>query len=372
MKNPYESLPPKSFWRSGTVLAEGSPVLEDVYRKRFEIGPATRIATAGSCFAQHIGRELRSRGFSYVDAEPAPAFLPEDRWAAFGYGLYSCRYGNIYTVAQLRQLLQRAFGAEAAALGAAPSARSQSEVWRMGERFADPLRPTIEAGGFASPDEVAAARQAHLRAVRRMVQECDVFTFTLGLTEAWCSRDDGTVYPVCPGTAAGEFSADRYVFKNFSFGEIFDDLRRCITFLRSVNPTIRILLTVSPVPLTATASDSHVLVATTYSKAVLRAVAGEIYNTFDFVDYFPSFELVTTHIFGHEAFEANRRSVRRETVAFVMEHFFREHGGGAAPAASARRPATAAPVRRGWQQGAAAGKGDVLCDEEILEIFNEH
>ena len=39
-------------------------------------------------------------------------------------------------------------------------------------------------------------------------------------------------------------------------------------------PKLRILLTVSPVPLTATAGDDHVLLATTYSKSVLRAGRG--------------------------------------------------------------------------------------------------
>ena len=68
------------------------------------------IATAGSCFAQHIGRALRGRGLGYLDLEPPPAFLTEDEANRLGYGLYSCRYGNIYTVRQLLQLFQEAHG----------------------------------------------------------------------------------------------------------------------------------------------------------------------------------------------------------------------------------------------------------------------
>ena len=46
--------------------------------------------------------------------------------------------------------------------------------------------------------------------------------------------------------------------------------------LLSVNPRARLLLTVSPVPLAATATPNHVLVASIHSKSVLRAVAGEL------------------------------------------------------------------------------------------------
>jgi len=53
MKSPYESLPDKSFWR---------PAIADRHYTGFDeiaSGPyfleSDRIATAGSCFAQHIG-----------------------------------------------------------------------------------------------------------------------------------------------------------------------------------------------------------------------------------------------------------------------------------------------------------------------------
>ena len=44
--------------------------------------------------------------------------------------------------------------------------------------------------------------------------------------------------------------------------------------LRDYNENMRFILTVSPVPLVATAGSEHVLAATLYSKSVLRAVAG--------------------------------------------------------------------------------------------------
>ena len=70
--------------------------------------PEDRIATAGSCFAQHISRSLSGAGFRYLVTEPAPEGMDAAAAAAANYGTYSARYGNIYTARQLKQLLERA------------------------------------------------------------------------------------------------------------------------------------------------------------------------------------------------------------------------------------------------------------------------
>ena len=38
------------------------------------------------------------------------AIVPPDLQAPHGYGIYSARFGNIYTARQLLQLIQRAYG----------------------------------------------------------------------------------------------------------------------------------------------------------------------------------------------------------------------------------------------------------------------
>jgi hypothetical protein len=85
------------------------------------------------------------------------------------------------------------------------------------------------------------------------------------------------------------------------------------------------ILTVSPVPLVATAETDHVLTATVYSKSVLRAVAGELAAGDDCVAYFPSYELITGALARGQYFEENMRSVKPEGVAYVMQHFLEAH-----------------------------------------------
>lgn len=354
--SPYAGFDPTRFWRSG--VAETHPLTATgLYAKRYAITPEDRIATAGSCFAQHIARNLRARGFTVIDTEPAPWGLAPEAAAAHGYGIYSARFGNIYTARQLLELLREAFAPEPPA----------PIVWERDGRFFDALRPGVEPGGLASPEEVAAHRRDHLARVRTMFETADVFVFTFGLTEAWRDLATGRTLPTCPGTVAGRFDPAAHAFHNFTAGEVLEDYRAFRRELAAVNPKMRHLVTVSPVPLTATAADQHVLVATTYSKSVLRAVAGQLYAECPDLDYFPSYEIIASPWARGFFFEANLRSVNPGGVEAVMRVFFAEHG-------------TAAPGRAGRRGKGQGGRGkggrrrtrsaeDVVCEEILLEAF---
>lgn len=343
MASPYADRPPRSFWRTG-VAGQDPGWIDDLYRPRFRIDAKTRLATAGSCFAQHLGRRLRDHGGRVLDVEPAPNGLPDDVARSYGYGVYSARYGNIYTARQLAQLAQEALGRW----------RPSDIVWERSGRFYDALRPGVEPAGLDSPREVRAHRADHLRRVRRLLRRADVFVFTLGLTEAWVHAPSGTVYPTAPETIAGTYDPRIHALVNFTAAEVAADLEEFRTVAQSVNPRLRLLLTVSPVPVVATATDAHVLAASVYSKSTLRAAAGQLQDAFDDVDYFPAYELVATPFLRRELFAPNLRSVTEEGLDLVMSHFLARH--------ELPRPGRAALAP-------AADDGDEECEEALLEAF---
>lgn len=164
-----------------------------------------KIFTAGSCFAQHVGRVLRENGFNVLDGEPAPEGMPLELAQKHGYRIYSGRYGNVYTVRQMRQLLAEAQGEFIPA----------TPVWEKDGRFHDAQRPNVDPRGLASPELVEKAREQHLDIVLHMLADADLMVFTLGLTEAWEHIETGTIYPTAPGTIAGDFDPEVYRFKNF-------------------------------------------------------------------------------------------------------------------------------------------------------------
>ncbi|MBI1890317.1 MAG: GSCFA domain-containing protein [Burkholderiales bacterium] len=358
--HPYTSLPARNFWK--TAVADRDALdIDDLWRPKFSLTKDHKVVTTGSCFAQHISRALQSNGFNWVNAEPAPPELDEKSRARAGYDVFSFRVGNVYTARQLRQWISWACDIE----------QQSREVIEEDGRYFDPFRPTIPEDGYASEKELWAARDTTLRAIRHAVESADIFVFTLGLTEAWMNRL-GFTYPLCPGTARGAFSEESHFFHNFTYEEILADLHFTFDEVRKRNPNVRFLLTVSPVPLTATATHEHVLVATTRSKSTLRAAAGFLAEAHSDVDYFPSYEIITGHPFEGCFFDANCRTVKAEGVAFVMRKFLAAIEGGASGRKQNDEAGIAvSPASDTWRQEADANE-DVVCEEIILDSWNRH
>ncbi|MDN5567769.1 MAG: GSCFA domain-containing protein [Paracoccus sp. (in: a-proteobacteria)] len=306
--NPYTKLPRHAYWRTSVArAAKSGATVADLWVPKFGIAKDDRILTTGSCFAQHISRALVASGFTWHQAERAPFCLNETTAKQFGYGIFSFRTGNIYTTRMLTQLLAWAIDPDT----------QDREVWKQDGGFLDPVRPQIEPDGFETVEELFMARTATLAALRKGVEESSVFIFTLGLTESWMNRKTGLRYSACPGTMGGQFDADLHTFENLQYPDIMADLEKIRAQLQQINPHIKLLLTVSPVPLAATAArGQHVLTATTHSKSVLRAAAGCFMSQHDDVDYFPSYEIVTHPGLDRQMFEEDRRSVLAE--AWIM------------------------------------------------------
>ncbi|GJD47510.1 hypothetical protein OPKNFCMD_0218 [Methylobacterium crusticola] len=338
--NPYADLPAERSWRRA-VVATPPFALDPTRPGDFRLSRTERIATAGSCFAQHVARVLRESGYTFYVAEP-PRLAGSEAEDNF-----SARYGNIYTTRQLVQLFDRAFGAFTPRLTA----------WeRPDGRFVDPFRPRMEPDGFASPEAVAAARDRHLAQVRTLFETLDTLVFTLGLTEGWRDRHDGAALPLAPGVVGGTWDPAEYGFVNAGVAEMVGDVTRFVDGLRGVNPRARVILTVSPVPLAMTYAERHVLVANAYSKAALRVVADEVAAARPDVFYFPSYEIVTAPTTVGRYFSENLRAVTPAGVAHVMRCFM-------AHAQEGDRAATAALDIR----SEAMRTSQVICDEELLD-----
>ncbi|PSO09694.1 MULTISPECIES: GSCFA domain-containing protein [unclassified Sphingobium] len=354
MANPYRQKPATSFWKKSVAIPAAIDV-DPVISSSIVIGPESQIATAGSCFAQHIARTLAREGFHYLVEENEPAFSFSQNE---NYGTFSARYGNIYTVRQLLQLFDRAHAIF----------EPQETAWRRSDgRFIDPFRPQIQSDGFETVEQLCADRASHLVKVRSLFEKCDVFIFTLGLTEAWLSTRDGSVFPLAPGVVSPDVDPDGYRFHNFTVQEIEHDLLLFLERLGQVNPKVRVILTVSPVPLIATYEPKHVLCATTYSKAVLRVVAEQIAQKVDWVEYFPSYEMITGPHTRGAFYEEDLREVRPEGVAYVMSVFSRHYlSNGAQPAEQAREQAVS-EEEMSRQKAIMDQLSSVICDETAIE-----
>jgi hypothetical protein len=304
MSNPYENQPSKAFW-SRSVSKNFNPIelidLEEPLLKSDDL-----VTSAGSCFASNLIPYLDAAGIQYIRTEELPKIF-EQMGQNLGYANFSAAYGNVYTARQLRQLYERALGVFKPTDYFEISGSSVIDLLRPGLRFKS-----------ESLEELEFVTSNHLLRTRIAFESANVFVFTLGLTEAWISKVDGTTYPSCPGTIAGSYDSKKYEFKNFTLSEIIEDTSSFIETLSGNNSNIRFILTVSPVPLVATATKEHVLVASTHSKSVLRAAAKELVSNLSNVRYFPAYEIITGPQAPRDFFENDKRNVSKLGIESVM------------------------------------------------------
>jgi hypothetical protein len=341
---PYDAIEPMQRWSHTRATIENGSY-DPQGPVRFTFGPETVVASAGSCFAGRLAERMISGPYRYLVAEPAPAWLSPAEATEHGYLPFSARYGSIFSTLQLAQLIERAYG----------RFEPIERAWDVPGGFVDPFRPRISPEPFRTLAELERDRTSHFAAVRRMFEHAELFTFTLGLTEIWCDRRDGAVYPLCPGLAGGTFDPAQHAFHNTTVAENLDALERFARAARAVNPGLKIVLTVSPVPIGATAEAQHVARASTYTKSVLRAAAEEFCRAHDFADYFASYEMIAPSFVGDDPFEADRRHIRPDAIERVVQNFVLHYfGAGTAEA----KPVEAIDLRPG---GAVRP-----CDEDIF------
>ena len=348
--HPYKKLPLDNFWKTGV----SDKIYSEINFKdntKFEIEYDSKIATAGSCFAQHIARNLSSLGLQHFITENAPPQITNERATALQYGVYSARYGNIYTVRQLRQLIEFAFLlrdrvciVENTAIG-----------------WVDLLRPGVQLEGYESVHDLECDRAFHLDCVKQIFLEGDYFIFTLGLTEAWHQTRSEIVFPICPGTKLGTFDPTEHSFINFTYRQVLEDLSWCIHYIKSINPKMKWIFTVSPVALAATFTSNHVLIANTASKAILRAISDEIYRAYDNCEYFPSYEITNSPPSFGQFLDSDLRSISARGVKLAMNHFKRSFINNKSTGAT--KPLLIAPM--------AQDSIDAAIMAECDEIFND-
>ena len=356
-KSPYSFAPDRSFWSRSVARRFDPAALVAAPAKLLRRGDC--VMSAGSCFAANIVPYLEKSGFHYIRTETRHPLtrVPAEN---FGYDNFSASYGNIYTARQLLQLLRRALNLW----------QPKEHAWEIDGEFIDPFRPGLRYRARSRTEFDLLTRQ-HLDCVRQAFEDATVFVFTLGLTEAWVSRVDGAVFPACPGTVAGEFDANRHGFLNMSVSEVVADVNEFLREARKLNSRLRIILTVSPVPLVATATGGHVLPATIYSKSVLRVAVDEVVRNNEDVAYFPAYEIVTGPQAPWEFFEADRRNVSKAAVETVIRALLAncEVVDSVAPhpmAPPASQPAVAREAQRG--QALSQMIAMVECEEAMADV----
>ena len=277
------------------------------YRNKYPwIDPDTAIGSAGSCFAMRIAHQLQAWKYNYIiEEDDLPSNLSGDEYLNTSFRMGSARSGTLFNVPSMRQMVQRAFG----------EWEPEKILVETKGKLRDPFRSIKPL--YTDVDGFLRDYCEHTQALNRALSKCEVFIFTLGLSEAWKFSHSGEYVSVAPHNVDG-FLVEPH---NLNVDENVAELELLYSVFRRHNPRIKLIISVSPVPLNKTYSkEHHVVVANSLSKATLR-VAAEVFcnrhpqNT----AYFPSYEVVTNCT--RNPWEADMRHVSAHAVERVMSTF---------------------------------------------------
>jgi hypothetical protein len=246
--NPYAEWPGREPADANRIEPYGKPA----FSPSFKLEPGEKIFTIGSCFARNIERALAKRGFDVVTLR---LDWPDKANEAHVDSVLN-NYGVVSMENEFRWALDPGHPFDPAA-----------HIFQLApERYLDP----------------------HLA-----VRPSRVIIMTLGLSELWFDKQTQTYLNLAPPRGLVASHAERFEIHLLSFEETLKSLNAVIALLKKYcRPDLRILLTVSPVPMNTTHTDQDVLVVNTYSKSVLRTAAEHIAAANPHIDYFPSYESV--------------------------------------------------------------------------------
>ncbi|HTT97549.1 MAG TPA: GSCFA domain-containing protein [Rhizomicrobium sp.] len=251
------------------------PYCKPAFSPTFTLIPGEKIFTIGSCFARNIESALEKRGFDVVTR----SLEWPDKFFDFHGQTVLNNYGVVSIENELRWALDpdRPFDPKTNILQVAP------------EKYLDPhlsVRPTNM--------ERMLAYRAAVTGVSRRVVECRVVIMTLGLSELWFDTLTGIYLNLAPPRRLVMQNPGRFEVRLLNFEETLAATENVIALLRQhCRADQRILLTVSPVPMSATHSERDAIVVNSYSKSVLRTAAEHVAAAHAHIDYFPSYESVT-------------------------------------------------------------------------------
>jgi hypothetical protein len=283
-----------------------TPAIEPAFKLQSE----DKFFAIGSCFARGIEKALLGRKMEVLSA--AKEF---DSFQTVNNQVTGLGSTNKYNTFSIYNELHWALDPEA-------KFPRESIVDIGNGLFFDPhVNLTLTLAGL----EETLQRRALIQMVNRRAAQCRVVLVTLGLVEVWRDKVTNTFLNCTPLLDARRIYPDRYEVHITDFSQNLANLEKTHALLeRFGHPDVQIVVTVSPVPLMATFSGQDVVLANTYSKSLLRAVAQQWAATHENVHYFPSYEIVMNSDRA-ETWEPDLRHVKPKVTNHIMRIFLENY-----------------------------------------------
>lgn len=200
----------------------------------------------------------------------------------------------------------------------------------VGSCFADNIGQRFVADKFravVNPDGVMYNPASILHTVDRYVDRLETedaeapstAVFTLGTNHVYILNETGEIVDNCRKRPQRLFTE-----RELTVDECSEYLCRAIGRLRSVNPDVRVVLTVSPIRYAKYGFHGSQL-----SKAVLLLAADKVVREHDMVEYFPAYEIVNDELRDYRFYREDMLHPSDQAVEYIWQRFgdtyFSEH-----------------------------------------------
>lgn len=200
----------------------------------------------------------------------------------------------------------------------------------VGSCFADNIGQRFVADKFravVNPDGVMYNPASILHTVDRYVDRLETedaeaprtAVFTLGTNHVYILNETGEIVDNCRKRPQRLFTE-----RELTVDECAEYLCRAIGRLRSVNPDMRVVLTVSPIRYAKYGFHGSQL-----SKAVLLLAADKVVREQDMVEYFPAYEIVNDELRDYRFYREDMLHPSDQAVEYIWQRFgdtyFSEH-----------------------------------------------
>lgn len=250
------------------------------------IRPDTVFMTLGSCFAQNLAQRLQAAGYTAHSEE-----IGEE---------VNSTYANRYLLEWIE------------------NGPTDACTEAMDQAFGEKRRKRL----------------------KRKFQACQVFVMTLGVAPSFFD-DQGAFVFIPQSTRTSAAALADWTMRTTTVAENVENVGRIVDAVRRLaGPEVRIVLTVSPVPMSGTTELESAITADCLSKSTLRVACQEVVTArgAEGVIYWPSFEIVrwlgphfgpeVPPVYGAE--DSNTRHVSQWLVDLIVGQFLEFHAEGPA------------------------------------------
>lgn len=245
---------------------------------KFKISYERSILTLGSCFADNMGRRMLDVWFDVV-TNP---------------------YGVLYNPASISNGIRRLICAEPF---------QESELFESRGLWNSFAHSTLFSGSKPA-DSLSKMNDSYSKAVGKLHNGCCLI-ITFGTAWIYETVSNGQLVANCHKLPSSQFTRRR-----LGVDEIVRDYISLFEELTSCFPDTQIVLSVSPVRHWKDGAHGNNL-----SKSVLLLAAEELSNRFDFVDYFPAYEIQMDELRDYRFYSADMLHPSDVAVDYIWTRF---------------------------------------------------